>query len=225
LYGGYKRDTARLCRAAVAPLLPGASRAAIDRQLLPSGPAAANPLHAAVADDSCRDRQTDTVPFHRPCSAYNASSVNNIQFISVYVHAWLHYRIPLTWAAAAAGNGQVCRTIITGQIAHSTSCYSNGSERWHCCHCTNRFIIFAKLRQRAPQSNTWLIRWANASMPPPNGISVGSAVFARLTVVTGRQTDRPRHGVCSNRPQLQTDHATASVALGRSYRQTTPRRL
>ena len=124
----------------------------------------------------------------------------------MYVHAWLHYRIPLTWAAAAAGNGQVCRTIITGQIAHSTSCYSNGSERSHCCHCTNRFIIFAKLRQRAPQSNTWLIRWANASMPPPNGISVGSAAFARLTVVTGRQidrhTDRPRHGVCSNRPQL-----------------------
>jgi len=28
-----------------------------------------------------------------------------------------------------------------------------------------------------------------------NGISIGSAVFAGLTIVTGRQTDRPRYSV------------------------------
>ena len=39
-------------RAAAAPLLPGAGRAAIDRYLLPAGPTAANPPHAAVAVDS-----------------------------------------------------------------------------------------------------------------------------------------------------------------------------
>jgi len=36
-------------------------------------------------------------------------------------------------------------------------------------------------------------------------ISIGSAVFAQLTTVTDRQTDRPR------------DHATLSVAIGRIY--------
>ena len=43
---------------AVVLLLLGAGRAAIDRHLLPAGPTAANPLHAAAAVDS-GDRQTD----------------------------------------------------------------------------------------------------------------------------------------------------------------------
>ena len=34
------------------------------------------------------------------------------------------------------------------------------------------------------------------------GISIGSAVFAGLTVVTGVQTNRSRYSVCSNRPYL-----------------------
>ena len=39
---------------------------------------------------------------------------------------------------------------------------------------------------------------------PPNSISIGSTVFARLTNVTNRHrpTDRPRYSVCSNRPHL-----------------------
>ena len=51
-------------------------------------------------------------------------------------------------------------------------------------------------------SNTWF------PGPTPvlnvNGISIGSAVFARLTSVTDRQTDR------------QTDHSTLSVTIGRT---------
>jgi len=39
----------------------------------------------------------------------------------------------------------------------------------------------------------------------PNGVTIGSATFAGLTVVTDRQTDRP------------TDHATPSVKIGRIY--------
>jgi len=38
----------------------------------------------------------------------------------------------------------------------------------------------------------------------PNGISIGSAVFAGLTSVTDRLTDGP------------TDHATRSVTIGRT---------
>jgi len=38
---------------------------------------------------------------------------------------------------------------------------------------------------------------------PPNGISMGLAVFAGFTNVTNRQADRP------------TDHATLCVAVGR----------
>jgi len=36
----------------------------------------------------------------------------------------------------------------------------------------------------------------------PNDMSIGSAVFAGLTIVTDRQTDRPRYSVCKNRPHL-----------------------
>jgi len=41
-----------------------------------------------------------------------------------------------------------------------------------------------------------------ARVHTPNGISVGSAVFARLTIVTDRPTDRPRYSVRNNRPHL-----------------------
>ena len=42
-------------------------------------------------------------------------------------------------------------------------------------------------------------------MPYPNGISIGSAVFAGITSVTDRPTDRP------------TDHATRTVTIDRIY--------
>jgi len=37
-----------------------------------------------------------------------------------------------------------------------------------------------------------------------NSISIGSAVFAGLTSVTDRPTDRPRYSASKNRPHLQT---------------------
>jgi len=40
--------------------------------------------------------------------------------------------------------------------------------------------------------------WAHMSQPP-NGISIGSAVFARLMNVTNRQTDRQTH---THRPTM-----------------------
>jgi len=38
----------------------------------------------------------------------------------------------------------------------------------------------------------------------PNGILIGSAVFAWITIVTDRPTDRPRYSVCSNRTHLRS---------------------
>jgi len=46
----------------------------------------------------------------------------------------------------------------------------------------------------------------------PNGIAIGSAVSAGLTIVTDRETDRP------------TDHATRSVTTGRIYLRSTAMR-
>jgi len=37
-----------------------------------------------------------------------------------------------------------------------------------------------------------------------NGISIGAGVFAGLTSVTDRQTNRPRYSVGNNRPHLCT---------------------
>jgi len=53
-----------------------------DRYLLSAGHTAANLPHAAAAVGSC-DRQTDgqiqtdTIPLHRPCSAYYVGSASN----------------------------------------------------------------------------------------------------------------------------------------------------
>jgi len=63
-------------RRAAVPCCCGAGRAAIDRYLLPAGPTAANPPHAAAADELYR-QTTDTVPLHVDLAAYYASSVDN----------------------------------------------------------------------------------------------------------------------------------------------------
>jgi len=56
--------------------------------------------------------------------------------------------------------------------------------------------------ESGPPSNTWFPE--PTRVHNPNGISIGSAVFAGLTTVTHRQTDRPRYLVGNNRPQLRT---------------------
>jgi len=49
-------------------------------------------------------------------------------------------------------------------------------------------VVFARLRQCAPPSNTCFLGLIRVHTP--NGISIGSAVFAGLTIVRDRQTDR-----------------------------------
>jgi len=44
----------------------------------------------------------------------------------------------------------------------------------------------------------------------PNSISIGAAIFAGLTRVTNRQTDRPRYSVCNNRPHLPMYYCDAA---------------
>jgi len=44
-----------------------------------------------------------------------------------------------------------------------------------------------------PLSNTWFL--APTRVLNPNGFSIGSAIFAGLMIITGRQTDRPQHSV------------------------------
>jgi len=60
-----------------------------------------------------------------------------------------------------------------------------------------------------------MVSWAHRVINP-NGISIGSAVFAGLTSVTDRQTDvdRPRYSVGSNRPHIYVrSTATRSIVL------------
>jgi len=75
----------------------------------------------------------------------------------------------------------------------------------------------------SPSSNTW-IPWANPSHPP-NGISIGSAVFSRPTNLTNgrptKQTYRSRYSVCSNRPHPATagtyDTTIKQIYVGLPY--------
>ena len=62
--------------------------------------------------------------------------------------------------------------------------------------------------------NTWFP--GSSRVLNPNGISIGSAVFAALTSVTDRQTDRPT--------DRSTDHASRSVSIGRIYVRSTAMR-
>ena len=57
--------------------------------------------------------------------------------------------------------------------------------------------------ESGPPSNTWFS--GPTQVLDPEGSLIGAAVFAGLTSVTDRQTDRP------------TDHATRSVRVGRIY--------
>ena len=68
--------------AAVAPLLLGAGHAAIDRYLLPAGPTAANPPHAAAASNGW-DRQTDTVR-HRTIIYTMLHAMQAV--LTIYIH-------------------------------------------------------------------------------------------------------------------------------------------
>jgi len=51
-------------------------------------------------------------------------------------------------------------------------------------------------------SNTWLLGPTRVHIP--NGISIGSAVFAGITTVTDRPSDTPRYSVCNNRSHLRS---------------------
>jgi len=65
------------------------------------------------------------------------------------------------------------------------------------------------LKGSAPPCNTWFL--GPIRVTTPNGISIGSAVFAGLTNVTNRPTDQ--------QTQPAIDHATPCVATG-CYRKT-----
>jgi len=62
-------------------------------------------------------------------------------------------------------------------------------------------------------SNTWLLGPTRVHIPYTN--SIGSATFARLTIVTDRQThrltDKPRYSVCDNTPHLQCKLRSTAV--------------
>jgi len=60
-----------------------------------------------------------------------------------------------------------------------------------------------------------MVPWAHPSQPP-NGISIGSSVFAAFTNVTNRQTDRPRYSVCHNRPHLRMNVMRHKTKVGLS---------
>jgi len=64
-------------------------------------------------------------------------------------------------------------------------------------------IVFARWRQCASQL---VVLHCTQRVHIPNGISIGSAVFAGPTIVTARQTDRPRYSICrpNNRLHLRS---------------------
>jgi len=92
----YADSMALLAFASHMLLLLSIACAAIDQYLLPTGPTAARLQHwvccygpVCIHRDKRTDRQTDTIPLHRPCSTYYAGSTNNflavLEIISVFI--------------------------------------------------------------------------------------------------------------------------------------------
>jgi len=71
---------------------------------------------------------------------------------------------------------------------------------------------FARLRQSAPPCFLGPTR-----VQIPNGISIGSAVFAGLTAVTDRPTDRLHYSICNNRPHYVRSTAMQRTSLSRTW--------
>jgi len=76
-------------------------------------------------------------------------------------------------------------------------------------------IVFTRWCQCAPPSNTCFLEPTQVHIP--NGISVGSATFAGLIIVTHRPTDqptdRPRYSAYNNRPRVCTQYCNAAQLL------------
>jgi len=115
-------------------LLLSATGATINRYLPAAGPTAANLPHQHVVGkwlDRWTDRRTDARQFHRPCSAYYASSVNNP--ITLQAH---HYKPGARCKsktdchnqeiAAQSRNGKFSRE----QSAAAKLSASSGIEHW-----------------------------------------------------------------------------------------------
>jgi len=66
----------------------------------------------------------------------------------------------------------------------------------------DRSIIFARWCQCASLSSTWFLGPTLVCLPP-NGISVGSNIFAELVIVTNRQTDRNTNKQIDVKPMWQ----------------------
>ena len=73
-----------------------------------------------------------------------------------------------------------------------TSCYRDGIAIGRIAAEHGSFTL---IRQVAPICTAHLIHGSRGftRVNTPNGISIGSAVFAALTVVSDTQTDRPRY--------------------------------
>jgi len=148
-----------------------------------------------------KDRRSTTEPRNQPSHATNRTVL-------------LHITVVLLTTSDAAlpetqrDTKQVFNVI--WQKAASPSCHARGS-------------LFP-WRASGPPSNTWFFS-THVNQLHPNGISIGSAVFAQLSRMpnqhththTHRQTDHATRDNCSNRPHLCTYRPMALYVSCFSY--------
>jgi len=90
----------------------------------------------------------------------------------------------------------VKHNLTTGRIAAAHERYS----LYFTMGCSFPLKIALSHRGSRLPSNTWFL--GPTRVHNPKGISIGSAVFAGLTIATERQTNRPRC-ISSNEPHLR----------------------
>jgi len=111
------------------------------------------------------------------------------RYVVIFQHSFL--QLNCTWSGISPKLGFRCRRIIV-DLAFAAS---------HLSFADNVPLKITLSRRRYwPPSNTWF--HGPTRVYTTRGISIVSAVFARIKTVTDRQTDRARYSVCNNRPHL-----------------------
>jgi len=105
-------------------------------------------------------------------------------------------------------------------LTHASMGHPGPYPKWHlnrfsdCCTAHSRESLYFTMGRlfplkiahlhggSEPSFNTWFLE--PTRVHNPNSISIGSAIFAGLMIMTDRPTDRWRYFVCNNRPHLRS---------------------
>ena len=173
----------RLRAVTAVPLLLPASCAAIDWYLLPAGPTESG--FAAVGP--CWDSRMDTVPLHRPCSAYYVGSANKDNIRPTDAG-----KLKIVWLVTSCC--QCCQSLSDANAVHpphnTESCICPVGMRWWSALWLNTFTALFPFLSPPPLRAPWLAVITGAVWSNVNYDQLKKVARSRLPSVGFRSWSR-----------------------------------